>query len=178
MSYGNLRPPNAALILLSGLPGSGKTTFARALSPTLEFAHVESDAIRRSLGPQPSYSQLESGIVFARVEAEARKALDAGRIALVDATNLTTRDRRRFLKLADASGARLVLVRLVAPEGTVRERLSRPRDGYSQAGLEVFERMRGRAQPAAIPSVVVDTRFPLDSAIALVARLVAGETDD
>ncbi len=51
------------------------------------MAHVESDAIRRGLGGGPTYSPKESGLVFARVEEEARQALAEGRHALVDATN-------------------------------------------------------------------------------------------
>ena len=159
------------LILLSGLPGSGKTTFANALAQRLPLVHVESDAIRRGIAARPSYSRLESGLVFARVEAEVRAALASGCVALQDATNLTNRDRRRFLRVAEDLGARLIAVRLVAPEATIRERLAKPRDGHSQAGIEIYERMRPRLELMARPTVVVDTRFPLEPALALVASL-------
>jgi predicted kinase len=165
---------DTALILLSGLPGSGKTTFAAALAACLEFSHIESDAIRRTIATEPTFTFAESGKVFARVESEARRAIEAGRHALVDATNLTRRDRKRFLKLADTLGVRLVAVRLVAPEAVIRSRLSVPRTGYSQADFSIYERMRDRPQPLGRASVVVDTRFDLGPAVALVRRLVGG----
>ena len=61
---------------------------------------------------------------------------------------------------------------MTAPDATIRERLSRERSGYSQAGVAVFEQMRGRVQPFRVPVVVLDTRFDLGPAVALVQTLI------
>ncbi len=178
MANGNFMDTGPVLILLSGLPGSGKTTFATRLAACLTFEHIESDAVRRSLAHEPAFTPAENARVFDRVEAEARRALEAGRHVLIDATNLTTRDRKRFVRLARLLAVRLIAVRLVAPEETIRDRLAAPRNGNSQAGIAIYERMRGRAQPFGYPSVVVDTRFELAPALALVCFLVDGRLDE
>ena len=175
MADGNFHERAAALILLSGLPGAGKTTFAVALAKEISFEHIESDAVRRRLSARPVYSRGENGAVFAIVDSETRKALSGGRHALVDATNLTVKDRARFLDIVRDLGAALIAVRVVAPESTIRERLSRPREGFSQAGLEVFERAQSRAELIAVPVVVVDTRFDMAPSVQLVVDLVGGD---
>ncbi len=164
-----------ALILLSGLPGTGKTTFARRLGGVLSFEHVESDAIRRSIAQRPTYSSEESGAVFRKAEDLAARALAEGRHALIDATNLSNRDRKRFIRLADRTAATFIAVRLTAPDAVIRERLAKPREGWSQADLAVYELMRGRGQPFPMPALVVDTRFDVRPAIELVVRLAGAE---
>src|SRR5262245_15192495 len=143
MACRNFSAGAAGIVLLSGLPGTGKTTFARALVSGFGFHHIESDAVRRRVAARPSYTAHESACVFARVESEARAVLNAGGTPVVDATNLTSRDRRRFVRVARDFNARLVAVHLTAPEAVVRERLSRARAGYSEAGIRVYDAMRG-----------------------------------
>ena len=169
---GNPGLATPALVLLSGLPGTGKTTFAHALLAAIRCIHIESDAVRRGMFATPRYSAWENGAVFAEVERRATAALTAGHVAVVDATNLARRDRTRFLRLATKTGSRLVCVRVTAPEDVIRARLAAPRDGYSQADQRVYELMRGKAQAFRSPVVVVDTRYDIGRSIELTQRLL------
>lgn len=160
-----------SLVLLSGLPGAGKTTFARALTERLPARHIESDEIRRRIAGRPAYTRDENARVFGRVERLAREALGRGECVVLDATNLTVGDRKRFARLVEQASAGLVCVRVTAPDEVIRERLARPREGFSEATTAVYERMRGRVQGFRQPAVVVDTRFGLEPSVRLIEAL-------
>lgn len=162
-----------AVIVLSGLPGSGKTTFAGALAARTPIEHVESDAIRRGLFPRPTYSQKENAEVFDEVERRVVKGLGQGRLVVVDATNLKHEFRRRYFELADEAGTRVVYVNLTAPIETLRERVSGPREGYSQAGVPVLDSMVRAAERHGGAALVVDTRFDIGVSVEA-ALLLAG----
>ena len=161
-----------ALLLLSGLPGTGKSTFARLLAAHTGACHVESDAVRLALFPTRRYSRSESARVFDEVERRCSVELDRGGTVIVDATNLTRADRRRFIILAAARQARLVSIRLVAPAPLARARLSKPRQGASQATAAVYDLMASRPQSFRGPVVVVDSRYPIEASLALAVALL------
>lgn len=84
------------VIVAVGLPGSGKSTyFARAGANP-----ISSDAIRRQLVDDETNQTINSR-VFATVRYLLRHRLELGSPeTYIDATNLTRKDRKPFLKLA------------------------------------------------------------------------------
>ena len=53
-----------SLIVVSGLPGTGKSYFSNKLAERLPLIILESDALRKALFPSPSYSPQESSRLF------------------------------------------------------------------------------------------------------------------
>ncbi|MDQ6759083.1 MAG: AAA family ATPase [Acidobacteriota bacterium] len=81
--------------MLVGLPGSGKSTYLAQLGTNA----ISSDEIRRLLADDAT----EQGIhrrVFAVVRSLVRRRIQIGRpVTYIDATNLTRRERRQYLRL-------------------------------------------------------------------------------
>jgi hypothetical protein len=73
------RRPAPFLVLVSGLPGSGKSHFSRELCRRYPLAHLNSDALRRALFPQPTHSTDESARLFAAVHALLERPFRAWR---------------------------------------------------------------------------------------------------
>jgi predicted kinase len=74
------------LILLCGIPGSGKTTVGRALGARLErCVHIETDAIRGMVG-RAEYSSAESKFVYDAATSVAEEALRHRYDVILDAT--------------------------------------------------------------------------------------------
>jgi predicted kinase len=172
-----LPPPGGtpALVVVSGLPGSGKSYFCRRLVSHHPIARLESDALRKALFGQPTHSPEESHRLFAACHYVLDQLLGAGIPALLDATNLREVHRRQLYAIADRHGAKLVLVHVRAPAAVVEERLAArarctdPED-LSDAGPEVYQRMRNLTQPIRQPHIVVDTSADIEPALAAVLR--------
>jgi predicted kinase len=84
------------VVLAVGLPGSGKSTYLASLG-----AHpISSDAIRLQLADDETDQTIHSA-VFATMRFLLRQRIKLQReVTYIDATNLTRRDRRPFIKLA------------------------------------------------------------------------------
>jgi predicted kinase len=167
-----LPPPSStpALVIVIGLPGSGKSYFCRRLASRHPIARLESDALRKALFGQPTHSPEESHRLFAAFHYVLDRLLGAGISSLLDATNLREVHRRQLYDIADRHGAKLVLVSLRAPAAVVSERLAArarradPAD-LSDASPEVYERMRSQDEPIGRPHIMVDTSADIDPAI-------------
>jgi len=124
-----------ALIAVTGLVGTGKTTAAEVLADELGGAVIASDRVRKQLaGLRPDersgaqrgiYTREWSERVYAGLLERARPVLASGRAAILDATWSQRQQRARVRALADQLGAPVRFVETHCAEATARERLAR-----------------------------------------------------
>ncbi len=106
-------------MLLIGPSGSGKTTFARRHFRGTEV--VSSDECRALAGDDESDMNATQG-AFRILNAIVRERLRAGRLVVVDATNVRADKRAGLLKLARARNRPAVAIAFELPETTYLER--------------------------------------------------------
>jgi len=150
-----LEPRRPALLLTCGLSGSGKTWLSRQIGPPLGALHVRSDVERKRLAGlaahEDSRSAPDGGIytlefnarTYGRLEQCAGAALAGGETVIVDAAFLRRAERARFVELAAARHAPIVIVHCRAPDHVLRQRVaerSAARSDASEAGTELLER--------------------------------------
>jgi predicted kinase len=166
------------LIMLSGLPGTGKSYLARRLVEILPFVIIESDSVRKTLFPTCQYTGEESYWVHRTCHALMTKLLRKGVRVIYDATNLHERHRELVYRLADREGVKLIVVKTVASEEVASERLHRRHEeggdhhDISDADWKVYKRMARRTEPIGRSYVVVDTSKDLEPAITKILRLI------
>ena len=165
-----------ALIAMTGLSGTGKSTVAAALARVLDAVIFASDVVRKELsgqvGPAPAaweqglYAPERTEATYERLWELATQTLASGRTTILDATFLDERRRQRLAAVAQAAGVPLVLVETVCGQETAVGRIltrSRRGESRSDATVEVYRRQRAavQASPPTVPRgavhVVVDT---------------------
>ena len=99
----------ATLILMVGIPGSGKSTYTKTKIER-RVRILSSDAIRKELFDDEN-DQEHNDIVFETLYNRAREHLEAGRDVLIDATNNNKKNRKRTLEhFADLNIKRKAIV--------------------------------------------------------------------
>jgi len=176
-SLGQLPEPmvEPTFIVVSGLPGTGKSYFCSQLAERLPFIILESDTLRKALFPSPSYSLQESSRLFRAVYLLIRKLLERGMPVILDATNLSERHRERLYSIADRLGVKLILVRVEAPPQVVHERLKtrmENSEGRSDADWEVYQRMKPTVQKIRRNHYAVDTSKDITPVLEKIVREV------
>ncbi len=177
-SLGQLPEPvvEPTLIVVSGLPGTGKSYFCSQLAQRLPSLILESDALRKTLFSSPNYSQQESSQLFQATHLLTERLLAKGIPIILDATNLSERHRERLYNIADRLGARLILVWVEAPPEVVRQRLEARKEGAnpvekSDADWEVYQRMKPGVQKIRRHHFVVDTSRDIAPVLDKIVRM-------
>jgi predicted kinase len=169
----------AALIVMVGSPGSGKSFLGRTLSVALDAALIQTDVVRKTLFPEPTYAQREAAAVYAACHQQIAEALARGERIVFDGTNLSERHRNTLYGLADRAKAMLVVVVAYASEAVIRERLRQRAEGHdpedqSDADWPIYLRMRGTAEPVLRPHLVVNTAVSTAPVIRLLRHGLGG----
>lgn len=131
------------LILLVGIPGSGKTTYAQKYISHVPNRpiHLSSDLIRKELYGDES-TQGNPVEVFSLMQARAVEAINNGCDVLYDATNVTRKDRASIIGICPKF-AKIECHIIWAPIATCIERdATRGRS----VGKEVIDKMLKRFQ--------------------------------
>jgi aminoglycoside phosphotransferase family enzyme/predicted kinase len=144
-----LAPPSPALVAVGGVSGTGKSTLAYGLGPSLGAVPgalvVRTDEVRKQLcgvstltrlSPE-SYAPEMSARVYAEAIGHASAAVSAGHAAIVDGVFARPSEREAVERAAASAGVPFVGVWLEAPEAVLIDRAERRQGDASDATADV-----------------------------------------
>jgi aminoglycoside phosphotransferase family enzyme/predicted kinase len=161
LALGALEEPNQrpGLVLVAGLPGTGKSTLTRELTERANFTVVRSDTVRKELAglaPNASargapdeglYSPEWTERTYAECLRRAEAILAAGGRAIVDANFGDESRRRAFLDAAVGLAVPVVFLWCRARPEVAKRRITERRDDASDATPEIYDRAADNWQP-------------------------------
>ena len=136
------------LILIGGLPGSGKTTIAEALAERIGARHHNTDKTRILLGLQGQYSPTAKRIVYlnmmSAVLADLESRTDSTVIA--DGTFIRQHLRSTFEDLAIKANRPFLWIWVWASDEQTKIRMQHKRR-YSEADMSVYFKLKAELEP-------------------------------
>lgn len=182
------RTAGPVLIVVSGAPGSGKTTLARRIADELALPLISKDAIKESLSDAIGLPRTieESGrlgdAAYAAMFALARSTLDAGSSAVLDSNFRRGRSEKELA--AVAAGRRVRVVHCQAAPATIERRYrgrASTRHPCHLDQLRTDDVLRDlaaeRYRPLAIPGaefLVVDTDVDETPGLGVILSFISG----
>jgi predicted kinase len=166
-----------SLIMVSGLPGTGKSHFCRKLAERTPLVILESDYLRKVLFGSPCHDRVENACLFDSIHKLVTELLKKGITLALDATNLGEHHRESLYHIAEQTGAKLIVVRVCAAPGVVYQRLQGRAMGAdpvdnSDAAWAVYQKMRPSAERIRRNHFKVDTSKDIAPAVEKIARII------
>jgi aminoglycoside phosphotransferase family enzyme/predicted kinase len=158
LAIGELETPGRrpCLVLIGGLPGTGKSTLAQALAKRANFHLIRSDLMRKELvglSAQNSARSPFAGGIYAAVWTErtyaeclrrTEKLLFEGNRVIVDATFAEEKRRQAFLETAEGLAVPAIFFVCQANPEVVRRRLECRRGDASDADWSIYQKVSER----------------------------------
>ena len=144
------------IIIVFGLPGTGKTTFAKGLSRLLGAAHINSDQVRHASRKRGMYDFNVKQQVYEEMFDLMERALESRDTVVLDATFFKESLRNRVLQHPCACHTLVVFIEITADEAEIAGRSSHKRR-YSETDRAVQEGVKRDFEPMEMDHLVLDS---------------------
>lgn len=144
------------IIIIFGLPGSGKSFFASKLAEKMGYQYLNSDEIRLSIFSRREYSKAEKSQVYSVMLEKTETLIQQNEDIVLDATFYKKDIREKFIRLSKRYGRSLLFIEVVAEESIIRQRLKKER-AFSEADYSVYLAIKASFEP------LNDTHLVLES---------------
>jgi len=132
---------NNTIYIAVGLPGSGKSTYAKNFIKDKDIEYLSSDELRAVFGSGET-DQTCTNQVFGHIKIKVDEFLKDGKNVLVDATSVNRKERSDYIKTAKKYGAKVVaIVFKMDRQGLIDRNKKRGEQGGREVPTFVIDKM-------------------------------------
>lgn len=134
------------IIVVTGLPGTGKTTLAMALANALKVAHLNTDKLRIEMNCTGKYDEETKQLVYDALLFQAEERIKSGATIIIDGTFSKMYRRALLEALAAYYKVPIQWISIEAEEACVKKRLMKKRL-YSEADYAAYQKVKQGYDP-------------------------------
>lgn len=113
------------LIIVTGLPGAGKSFFARRFSDTFSVPLMSYNQLRHIIFAKNNYDESEHGLLTDIMDYQIGELLKTGNSIIIDGGCDTHKERQKYDRLARSKGYGSLIVWVQIDEPTARHRATK-----------------------------------------------------
>ncbi len=175
----HLRSARSTLVLVGGLPGTGKSTLAAGLAEETGWVLVRSDEIRqqRQAGPD-RYAPKAVAAVYDELLRTAKEHLEKDESVILDASWLSGEERDKAVHVAQETRKELLSILCRCEDAVAADRIRRRlerRDDVSEATVAVRDAMALHMDPWPTATVIDTSHAGASTNLEIALRRLSGE---
>lgn len=143
------------IVVVFGLPGSGKSYFASRLAKMINAGYINSDRLRKDMFKDRTYSEEEKAAVYKAMVDKMKEAINQNRNLVLDATFHKNETRKRLIQDTERKDD-ILFIEVKADENIIKERLKAERP-YSEADFEVYKSIRKHYERMNEPHLILES---------------------
>ena len=143
------------IVIVLGLPGSGKSYFASRLAEVIQADYINSDQIRKGMFSKRIYSEQEKGAVYDAMLEKMKALAKLNKDLVIDATFQREDSRQLFIRQLRGK-VEFFFIEITANPDLIRRRLKKERP-FSEADFDVYELTRHQWQPLSEPHLSLES---------------------
>lgn len=144
------------IIIVFGLPGTGKSFFARRLATAVDAAYYNTDLVREQMQKKGKYSVDDKEKVYDALAHLVKESIKTHQYVIADGTFSKNKYRQPLNKVAKEQNTDLCWIRTQADDATIRARVSKQRE-HSEADYAVYQKVKAEFEKADFPHLQLDS---------------------
>jgi predicted kinase len=171
-------------VLFAGLPGTGKSTLAKALAERLSVAILDKDRVRAALfpGPLTDYTTEQDELCLRAMEQAAAYLTERNRAAWIffDGRTFSTAGQiDDVLRAAQRAGAGWRVLHLICDDAVAEQRLAGGSPDHPARNRDpgLYRAIKRRFEPIVEPHLVIDTTGGVEGQLAAAEQYLTSPGD-
>jgi len=142
------------IVIVFGLPGTGKSYFSRQLARETGISYLNTDIVRKRMNKEGQYDPRTKQMVYDQLLKDMIRHVSAYENVILDGTFSKDKFRKDCMDKASELGQDVFFIEMKADDPTVRKRMKKDRK-HSEADYGVYEKMKHEFEPMEAPHLVL-----------------------